>query len=103
MGDGAHVVDGVYYGGEENTWAKGTSADETFNLGGGNDDIEFDISGAALIGNNRVILSKDENLTVTLTGDDSTTSTEIEKSGKDVNALLKLYTSEQVFLDKNLI
>ena len=83
MGAGAEIIDGVYVGGYENTQANGTSADETFKLGSGDDTIIFDISGAKSIGTNKVILSEGEKLTVTLTGDDSTTYTKTEKSGKD--------------------
>ena len=95
MGGDAIIADanGKYTGTYSSEEAYGTSANEIFELMEGSDEIIFDISGAKTIGDNTVILSKGEKLTVRLNGDDNTTYTETEKSGKD--------TIVNVFMNKS--
>jgi len=87
MGAGVDLINGVYVEAEPNSSNEvtGSSKNEKFNLGGGDDDvINFDIDGGKKIGNNTVYLSQNENLTVKLFGDTSENSFTSKISGNDV-------------------
>ncbi len=96
MGDGAQHEGNTYTGWEENTWATGTSADETFNLGGGDDTIEFDISDGKTIGVNTAILSKGEKLNIRFEGDTEAHSFDTGKYGKNGIFVAIYYNSTEI-------
>ncbi len=96
MGEGAYHEGNTYTGWDENTWATGTSNDEIFNLGGGDDTIEFDISDGKLIGNNTAILSKGEKLNIRFEGDTEAHSFDTGKYGKNGIFIAIYYNSTEI-------
>ncbi len=96
MGEGAYHEGNTYTGWDENTWATGTSADEIFNLGSGDDTIEFDISDGKTIGVNTAILSKGEKLNIRFEGDTEAHSFDTGKYGKDGIFIAIYYNSTEI-------